>query len=109
MKLKEYLIGNVDRLDNEKAKLCARIAPITKWMKVGCYFSLSEQRIVPKSACGCITFGSARPLATGLSTPLLHKSGRRASRARPNRSKDPLDLSLDRFIPECPTLCERMC
>ena len=27
MKLKEYLIGNVDRLDNEKAKLCARIAP----------------------------------------------------------------------------------
>ena len=42
-------------------------------------------------------------------TPLSHKFKRRASRGGPHLSKNPLELSLKRFIPECPTLCGRMC
>ena len=49
VKLKEYLIGDVFRLNNDEVNYVRESRLITKWMRVGCYFSVREQRIVLKN------------------------------------------------------------
>ena len=106
--LKESLIGDITKLSIEESEFCYRITIDYKADEKDYWFFARDLRKIQIAAWSWFAWWY-RKFCSKISCIIVMKSGGRTPRYRQNIPTNPVQVTLERTLSECPALCGRMC